>query len=161
MQISGAGAGVGALVGAVGRALVVFCFLGPNAGIIALQSAGIGLLVGAIAGALGKPLQGAIVGFVWSAVIVELFMCTSASVLGDFVGIYGQKEAGTKFLTEVLPYMLLMGLAGAAAGGIGGAVGSAARKNGQPGGKSGLSHGGEAEQGAAADRPRDERFFER
>lgn len=158
MQVSGAGAGVGALVGAAGRALVVLCWLGPGAVIFALPSAAIGLLVGAIAGALGKPVRGAIVGFVLSAVVFELFMFACASVLGDMGPIFGGKDAGTKFLTDVLPYTLLMGLAGAAAGGIGGAVGSAARKNGQPGGKSGSSQGGD--QGAAAERPRDERFFE-
>ena len=57
-------AGVGALVGAVGRAHLVFCWLGPNARIIALPPAGNGLLVGAIAGALRKPIQGTIVGFI-------------------------------------------------------------------------------------------------
>src|SRR5262249_51579509 len=82
MQVSGTGAGVGALLGALGRALVVICWLGPQAGIIALPSAGIGLLVGAIAGSLGRPLRGALVGFVLSAFVFELFMCACASVLG-------------------------------------------------------------------------------
>jgi hypothetical protein len=161
MQVSGVGAGVGALVGAAGRALVVLCWLGPGAIIFALPSAAIGLLVGAIAGALGKPVRGAIVGFVLSAVVFELFMFACASVLGDMGSIFGGKDAGTTFLTQVLPYTLLMGLAGVAAGGIGGAVGSAARKNDQPDVKGGSGRGGAAEQGPAADRPRDERFFER
>jgi hypothetical protein len=122
MQISGTGDGVCALVGAGGRALVVLCWLGPGAGIIALPSAAIGLLVGAIAGALGRLVRGAVVGFVLSAVIFELFMFACASALGDLSGIFGHKDAANKFLAEVLPYSLLMGLAGAAAGGIGGAV---------------------------------------
>ncbi len=133
MQISAAGAGVGSLVGAAGRALVVFCWVGPNAGIFALPSAAIGLLVGAIAGALGKPLRGALVGFILSAFVFELFMFSCASVFGDVARIFGEKDAGTKLLTDVLPYMLLMGVAGAAAGGIGGAVGSASVRSGQQG----------------------------
>ena len=160
MQISGAGAGVGALVGAAGRALVVFCCLGSNAGILALPSAGIGILVGAIAGSLGKPLRGALVGFVLSAFVFELFMCACASVLGDITRIFGEKDAGTKFLTEVLPYTLLMGVAGAAAGGIGGAVGSAAQKSGRPGVKPELGREEPAEpRRRKQTRPHDERFF--
>jgi hypothetical protein len=161
MQVSGVGAGVGALVGAVGRGFVVLCWLGPEAGIVALPSAGIGVLVGAIAGALGKPIRGAIVGFILSAVVFELFMCACASILGDLAGIFGQKDAATKFLTEVLPYTMLMGVAGAFAGGIGGAVGSAATNNVLPGVKPELGPGESAEPDPTADRPRDERFFER
>jgi hypothetical protein len=134
MQISGVGAGVGALVGAVSRALVVLAWIGPigpKGHIIALPSAGIGLLVGAIAGALGKPLRGAIVGFILSAVVFELFMFACASLLGGMADLVGHKGAESEFLTETLPYTLLMGLAGAAAGGIGGAVGSATGKNGE------------------------------
>jgi hypothetical protein len=110
MQVSGTGAGVGALLGALGRALVVIFWLGPQAGIIALPSAGIGLLVGAIAGSLGRPLRGALVGFVLSAFVFELFMCACASVLGDLGSIVGGKDAGMAFLTAVLPYTLLMGV---------------------------------------------------
>jgi hypothetical protein len=161
MQVSGAGAGIGALVGAAGRALVVFCWLGPNAGIFALPSAGIGILVGAIAGSLGKPLRGALVGFFLSAFVFELFMFACASALGNVTRIFGAKDAEATFLTEALPYALLMGVAGAAAGGIGGAVGSASRKNGPLGVKPELSQGEPAEPDAATDRPRDERFFER
>ncbi len=124
MQVSAKGAVVGALVGAVGRALVVLCWLGDVGLIVALPSAAIGLLVGTIAGALGKPLRGAVVGFVLSAVVFELFMCACASVLGG-IGGFGE---GRSFLSDVLPYMLLMGLVGAAAGGVGGAVGSTARR---------------------------------
>jgi hypothetical protein len=131
MRISGTGAIVGALVGAVGRALVVFYWIGFG-GIVALPSAGIGLLVGAIAGALGRPLRGALAGFVLSAFVFELFMCACASVLGDVVGMFGDEDVGAKFLTKVLPYTLLMGLAGAAAGGVGGAVGGAATRNPPP-----------------------------
>lgn len=129
MKISGVGAGVGALVGAVGRALVCYGWLGPTAGLFVLPSAGIGLLVGAIAGSLGRPLRGALVGFVLSAFVFELFMCAGASLLGDVARVFGEQDAGTKFLSEVLPYMLLMGVAGAAAGGIGGAVGNASLRN--------------------------------
>src|SRR5215472_5584638 len=122
MQVSGTGAGVGALIGALGRALVVICCLGPQAGIIALPSAGIGLLVGAIAGG---------------------------------------KDAEMAFLTAVLPYTLLMGVAGAAAGGIGGYVGRVSKRNEQNGGGTSTQTEQPAERGAATDRPRDERFFER
>jgi hypothetical protein len=134
LRVSGIGAAVGALVGAVGRALVVLGWIGSNAGIIALPSAGIGLLVGAIAGGLGKPLRGAVVGFILSAFVFELFMFACASVLGDVGKLLGQKDAGTSFLTGVLPYTLLMGVAGAAAGGIGGAVGKAFIENDGEGG---------------------------
>src|SRR6516165_12809883 len=98
MQISGTGAAVGALIGALGRALVVIFWLGPQAGVIALPSAGIGLLVGAIAGSLGRPLRGALVGFVLSAFVFELFMCACASVVGSVAGTFGEKDAGMKFL---------------------------------------------------------------
>ena len=155
MQISVAGAGVGALVGAVGRALVVCCWFGTNVGILAVPSAGIGLLVGMIAGSLGKPVRGAILGFVLSAFVFELFMCACASVLGEIVAIAGDQDAGTKFLTKVLPYTLLMGVAGAAAGGIGGAVGSASLKRGEPGVKPEPSQSGLAGPGASADGARD------
>lgn len=132
MQISATGAGVGAVVGAVGRALVVIGWLGPAALIVALPSAGIGLLVGAIAGGLGKPLRGALVGFLLSAFVFELFMFACASALGDVAQLWGEKDKGRMFLTEVLPYTLFMGLAGAAAGFIGGIVGREGRKNDQP-----------------------------
>lgn len=127
MQISGRGAGVGALIGAVGRALVVLAWLGPQAGVVMLPSAAIGVLVGLIAGALGKPVRGAVVGFVLSAVVFELFMFACASVVGDFATAFGEKDPKGQFLSSVLPYMLLMGLAGAAAGGIGGAAGRVKR----------------------------------
>ncbi len=135
MQVSAKGAGVGALVGAVGRALVALCWLaiqgaGPEAFILVLPSAAIGLLVGAIAGALRKPLRGAVVGFVLSAVVFELFMFACASALPTG-GIFRGPGAG-EFLWKALPYMLLMGLAGAAAGGIGGAVASAGQQTGTP-----------------------------
>jgi hypothetical protein len=80
-----------------------------------------------------------------SAVVFELFMFACASVIGDLAGIFGQKDAGTKFLKEVLPYTLLMGLAGAAAGGIGDAVGSAAKMNALPGVKPEVAPGESAE----------------
>ena len=161
MQVSATGAGVGALIGALGRALVVIFWLGPQASIIALPSAGIGLLVGAIAGSLGRPLRGALVGFVLSAFVFELFMCACASVLGDLGTIFGGKDAGMAFLTAVLPYTLLMGVAGAAAGGIGAYVGSVSKRNEQNGGGTPTQTEQPAERGAATDRPRDERFFER
>jgi hypothetical protein len=122
--------------------------------IVALPSAAIGLLVGAIAGAMGKPLRGAVVGFALSAVVFETFMCACASALPT-EGILGRPNAGMAFLTEMLPYTLLMGLAGAAAGGIGGAVAIAARKNGESGGETAPGPGGPVEPGASADRPRE------
>ena len=128
MRISVQGALVGAGIGAVGRGLVVFCFLGP-AIIIALPSAGIGLLVGAISGALGKPLYGALLGFVLSAFVFELFICACASALGSIGELVGDSHADTAFLTRMLPYMLLMGVAGAAAGAIGGFVGKSSLQN--------------------------------
>ena len=134
MQVSGTGAGVGALIGALGRALVVLFWLGPQAVIMALPSAGIGLLVGAIAGSLGRPLRGALVGFVLSAFVFELFMCACASLVGGLGSIVGGKDAEMAFLTAVLPYTLLMGVAGAAAGGIGGYVGRVSKRNEQNGG---------------------------
>jgi hypothetical protein len=161
MHVSGTGAGVGALIGALGRALVVIFWLGPQACIIALPSAGIGLLVGAIAGSLGRPLRGALLGFVLSAFVFELFMCACASVLGDLGSIFGGKDAEMAFLTAVLPYTLLMGVAGAAAGGIGGYVGSVSRRNEQNGGGTPTRAEQPAERGSATDQPPDERFFER
>jgi hypothetical protein len=86
------------------------------------------LLVGAIAGSLGRPVRGALVGFVLSAFVFELFMCACASALGDVASLFGEQGAEAKFLTTVLPYTLLMGVAGAAAGGIGGAVARATQK---------------------------------
>lgn len=122
MRISVEGALVGAGVGALGRALVVFAFVGPII-IIALPSAGIGLLVGAIAGALGKPLYGALLGFMLSAFVFELFMFACASALGAIGKVLGDNKIQMDFLTHMLPYMLLMGLAGSAAGALGGMVG--------------------------------------
>jgi hypothetical protein len=146
MQISLTGAGVGALVGAVGRYLVALGGLlvdgaGHEAPLIALPSAAIGLLVGAIAGALGKPLRGAVVGFVLSAFVFEIFLLpTLAGAL----------------LWKALPYMPLLGLAGAAAGGIGGAVAGAGQQTGTPTVKPEPGLGRLAEPDAAADRPRDQ-----
>jgi hypothetical protein len=165
MQVSGTGAVVGSLVGAAGRAFVLLGWIAVSVGyvegsmfIAALPSAGIGLLVGAIAGALGKPLRGAVVGFVLSAFVFELFMCACASALPTG-GILGQPNAGWDFLLRALPYMLLMGLAGAAAGGIGGAVGIAAQKNGKTAAGSEPGADGAAEPDATAERPSDEGFF--
>jgi hypothetical protein len=122
MQISGIGAAVGAGVCAIGRASVIIAWFGLDALVLALPSAVIGLLVGAIAGALGKPIRGAIVGAVLSGLVFESFMCVCASAVEGFGQLFGQADVGTKFLTHVLPYTLLMGAAGAIAGGVGGAV---------------------------------------
>jgi hypothetical protein len=65
------------------------------------------------------------------------------------------------FLTAVLQYTVLMGVAGAAAGGIGGYVGRVSTRNEQNGGGTPTHTEQSAERGAATDRPRDERFFER
>lgn len=97
---------------------------------LALPSAVIGLLVGAIAGGLGKPGRGALVGFVLSGFVFEVFMCACASVLSAAPG--GTEKDAAEFLIEALPYMFLMGAAGAAAGGIGGAAGSAAMRDEEP-----------------------------
>jgi hypothetical protein len=129
--------------------------IGPKGHIIALPSAGVGLLVGAIAGALGKPLRGAIVGLILSAFVFELFMFACASLIGGMADLLGHKGAESEFLTEMLPYTLLMGLAGAAAGGIGGAVGSATRKNGKSTVKMDPGPQASDESDAAGDRTRD------
>jgi hypothetical protein len=124
MKISAVGAGVGALIGCVARAAVVFVNLGPVEGpltSIALPSAGIGLLTGAIAGAFGRPLLGAAVGAVLSGVVFELFMFACSSVIGSF-----SAKAGADFLSQTLIYGLEMAIAGAIAGGVGGLLGQAA-----------------------------------
>ena len=123
MKVSLAGAGVGAVMGAIGRAAVVMYWIGGVALWPVLPSAGIGLLVGAIAGAIAKPGKGALVGFVLSAFVFELFMLTCASFVGDIESVFGRSDSAKKFLMDALPYALLMGLAGAAAGAIGGKVG--------------------------------------
>jgi hypothetical protein len=102
-----------------------------------------------------------LVGFVLSAFVFELFMCACASVVGGLGSIVGGKDAEMAFLTEVLPYTLLMGVAGAAAGCIGGYVGRVSKRNEQNGGGAPTRTEQPAERGAATDRPRDERFFER
>jgi hypothetical protein len=124
MKISAAGAGVGALVGCVGRGAVVLLNFGPAGGslpAIALPSAGIGLLVGAIAGAVGRPLLGAALGAILSGVVFELFMFAGASLIGAF-----DQHRGAAFLSQTLLYGLEMAVAGALAGGLGGLVGQAA-----------------------------------
>lgn len=126
MRISVEGAAVGAVVAAVGRALVVLYWLGPGVGaFVALPSAGIGLLVGTIAAAPGKPWTGAAVGFVLSALVFELFLWSCASGVNMLGSLVGEERAGQDLLISVIPYMLLMGVAGAIAGGAGGAVGQA------------------------------------
>ena len=124
MRISGVGAMVGAAVGAVARTAVVFISVGGVVPLVfVLPSAAIGLLVGAIAGALARPWLGAILGFVLSAVIFELFMLPCASLIGVFGQLTGNEHAESKFLGQTLVYMLEMGVAGALAGLIGGLVG--------------------------------------
>jgi hypothetical protein len=123
MKISPVGAGVGALVGCVGRSAVVLLNMPAGAvgePMLALPSAGIGLLVGAIAGAFGRPVLGAGVGAVLSGVVFELFMFACASLIGSI-----SQRASSMFLSETLVYGLEMAAAGALAGGIGGLVGRA------------------------------------
>jgi hypothetical protein len=124
MKISGAGAGVGALVGFFGRGAVVllnFDSVGASLPVIALPSAGIGLLVGAIAGGLGRPLLGAAVGAILSGIVFEFFMFACASLIGSF-----DQTGGAAFLSQTLVYGLEMAVAGALAGGVGGLAGRAA-----------------------------------
>jgi hypothetical protein len=124
MRISLEGAATGAAVTALGRALVMIGWLGWDLGsFLALPSAGIGLLVGAIAGAIGKPVHGAVAGFFLSALIFELFSWSCASGFNLFGSLVGEQQAGREILLRLLPYMLLMGVAGAVGGGIGGLVG--------------------------------------
>jgi hypothetical protein len=98
-----------------------------------LPSAVIGILVGCIAGGTGRPLRGALLGAVLSAVVFELFMLPCASVLGRFGSITGDQDAEGKFLRETLVYGLEMALAGALAGGIGGLLGKSAGQANQKG----------------------------
>jgi hypothetical protein len=149
MKISAAGAGVGALVGCVGRAVVVLLNFGPDSGplaTLALPSAGIGLLVGGIAGAFGKPLVGAAVGAVLSGVVFELFMCACASLIGSF-----SQKAGSDFLSQTLVYGLEMAVAGGIAGCVGGLVGRASGTTDQSGRKDCSSLGGKSEEGGDPD----------
>ena len=129
MRLSAAGAGVGALVGALARAAVVRLNLGDAQGLgfLALPSAGIGALVGAIAGATGRPLRGALVGAVLSGVVFELFVFACASAIGRF-----NPEGARKFLAATFAYALEMAAAGALAGAAGGAAGLRAAR-GRPG----------------------------
>ena len=125
MQISPRGAAVGALVGAAARAAVVWLHLGPNVPkAFFVPSAVIGLLVGAIAGGLGRPVRGAVAGFVLSAVVFELFLMPCVSLLGAF----GGDNAGRRFWLESLRYALEMGMAGALAGVAGGLAAGGANR---------------------------------
>ncbi len=110
-RVSLVGAGVGALIGGIGRAAVAaFHFTGASGDLtlVVLIAAGIGIVIGALAGATGRPLLGATVGAALSAVI---FMLTLPAVA--FLQLLG---AGT------LPSVLEVVAAGALAGGIGGAM---------------------------------------
>jgi hypothetical protein len=121
MKISGVGAMVGAVVGVVARGAVVVLniHLDQSFAMIALPSAAIGALVGGIAGATARPIGGALVGAFLSGVVFEVFMLTSASLIGQF-----SPQGGGDFLRDTLKYCLEMAVAGAIAGGIGGQVGS-------------------------------------
>jgi len=126
MRISGTGAAVGAVIGAVARSVVVLINLGDGVPLVfILPSAAIGVLVGGIAGGTGRPLVGALVGAILSAVVFELFMLPCASLVGTFGNFTGAQDAERKFLRETLVYALEMGVAGAVAGAIGGLVGRA------------------------------------
>jgi hypothetical protein len=124
MKVSGAGALVGAGVGAVARSAVVFLNLGGDVPLAFLvPSAVVGVLVGGIAGATGRPWWGAGLGGLLSAVVFELFMLPCISLMGMLGEATGDEAAQGTFLKMTLSYALQMGLAGALAGGIGGAVG--------------------------------------
>jgi hypothetical protein len=118
MKISGAG--MGALVGCLGRATVVLINLGHNGApaVLAMPSAGIGLLVGAIAGAFGQPLLGAIVGAVLSGAVFELFVFACVSTIGTL-----DARGGANFISQTVVYCLEMAVTSAVAGAVGGLVG--------------------------------------
>ena len=110
------GAGVGALVGGISRAAVAAFLLTDVSGdlIVVLFAAAIGILIGAMAGATGRPVLGATVGGVLSAVA---FMITLPAASLIFLA-----GAGT------LPSLLEIIAVGALSGGIGGAAGQMAAR---------------------------------
>jgi len=110
------GAGVGALVGGISRAAVAAFLLTDVSGdlIVVLFAAAIGILIGAMAGATGRPVLGATVGGVLSAVA---FMVTLPAASLIFLA-----GAGT------LPSLLEIVAVGALSGGIGGAAGQMAAR---------------------------------
>jgi len=110
------GAGVGALVGGISRAAVAAFLLTDVSGdlIVVLFAAAIGILIGAMAGATGRPVLGATVGGVLSAVA---FMVTLPAASLIFLA-----GAGT------LPSLLEIIAVGALSGGIGGAAGQMAAR---------------------------------
>ena len=124
MRISVIGAVAGAVVCAISRSLVIIIAVPNVSPIFFLPSASIGILVGAVAGAIGRPLIGAGIGAVLSAVIFELFMLPCASLIGTFGALTGDTDADTEFLKQTVTYLVQMGIAGAIGGGVGGAVGS-------------------------------------
>ena len=110
------GAGVGALVGGISRAAVAAFLLTDVSGdlIVVLFAAAIGILIGAMAGATGRPVLGATVGGVLSAVA---FMVTLPAASLIFLA-----GAGT------LPSLLEIVAVGVLSGGIGGAAGRMAAR---------------------------------
>lgn len=129
MKVSGTGALAGAAVGAIARSAVVLLNLGDQVPVVfILPSAVIGIFVGLIAGGIGKPVWGAVVGAILSAVVFELFMLPCASLIGTFGSLTGDQQAQNKFLRGTLIYAIEMGIAGLLAGGIGGWLGCRADK---------------------------------
>ena len=119
MRISIIGALIGAMVGAIARSAVVLYMVGATNPVVFYPSAMIGVLIGAIAGAIARPLWSAVLGAVLSGFIFELFMLPCATLVGTWGKVMGKDHAQSDFLSETLPHMLLMALAGALAGGIG------------------------------------------
>jgi len=111
------GAGVGALVGGISRAAVAAFLLTDVSGDlipVVLFAGAMGILIGAMAGATGRPVLGATVGGVLSAVA---FMVTLPAASLIFLA-----GAGT------LPSLLEIVAVGALSGGIGGAAGQMAAR---------------------------------
>lgn len=126
MKFSGMGAIVGACLGALCRAVVVWANLGIGISItFVLPSASIGVLVGLIAGGTGRPLRGLLLGGILSGLIFELFMLPCASLIGTFGSLTGDASMQGEFLRRATLYALEMGLAGAVAGGLGALAGQA------------------------------------
>lgn len=111
-RVSLVGAGAGALLGGISRAVLAALHLSDTsrqAIPVVLTAVVIGIVIGALAGATGRPLLGATVGAVLSTVVF-------VGVL-PLVGLLHLLGAGT------IPSLLEVVAAGAIPGGIGGAVG--------------------------------------
>lgn len=80
----------------------------------------------------GRPLRGAIVGALLSAVLFELLLLPCLSLIGMLSELSGEKDTQQRLFMMSLRYAAEMGVAGALAGAIGGAVGQAALKRQEP-----------------------------